>query len=384
MNLSFRTPGQLVRLSVAAAQASASKLLDLRVGSTLLAVFEANSLVASWVQDQVIRVLRTTRLATASGDDASSFVADFGMTRFPASASSGTVTFERLAPVGSATVPVGSRLRTADLSQSFLVTADSSHELFDPAVASGAGGYVMPSGLRTATLPVVAELAGAAGDVEAGSIVVLSGVIPGIDVITNAATLQGGNDAEGDRALKIRFPLYIASLSKATKIAIEAAIAGVQQGLSYTVVENYDEAGVWCPGFFVVTIDDGTGSAPDSLLTAVYSAVDAVRAFTVRFAVHRPTAVTVNVTLTVSLAPGANRAAAIATVATAIRNFIGGLGIGQTLPFSRVAAVAYAASPFVTNVHGVNVLRTGDTGGGMVDIEITASGRILAGTVSVS
>ena len=82
----------------AAVEASATQLLDLTVGSTLRAVLEANASIGLWMQWLILLVLRTTRAATSNGADLDSWMADLTLTRLPAVAATGIVTFSRFTP----------------------------------------------------------------------------------------------------------------------------------------------------------------------------------------------------------------------------------------------------------------------------------------------
>ena len=64
---------------------------------------------------------------------------------------------------------------------------------------------------------------------------------------------------------------------RATPVAVGYAISSLQQGLRYTIAENVDTSGAARMGNFVVTVDDGSGNPPSSLLGTVAAAVDAVR-----------------------------------------------------------------------------------------------------------
>ena len=126
MQLSLRTFNTLVQSMAAAVEASATQLLDLTVGSTLRAVLEANASIGLWMQWLILQVLRTTRAATSSGADLDSWMADLTLTRLPAVAATGIVTFSRFTPGMSALIPAGALVRTADGTQTFAVSADTS------------------------------------------------------------------------------------------------------------------------------------------------------------------------------------------------------------------------------------------------------------------
>ncbi|HHW4679686.1 MAG TPA: baseplate J/gp47 family protein [Xylella sp.] len=52
-------------------------------------------------------------------------MADYGLTRLPASAASGVVTFSHFTPTHQAVLPVGALVQTADGTQQYAVTVDA-------------------------------------------------------------------------------------------------------------------------------------------------------------------------------------------------------------------------------------------------------------------
>src|SRR3954452_7990670 len=106
MNLSLKTFSQLIEDMGAMLQSSATALVDISVGSVIRAIFEANASVALWMQWLILQVLQTTRAATSSGSDLDSWMMDFGLTRLPASPSSGTDIFFCFANSLSSVLPV--------------------------------------------------------------------------------------------------------------------------------------------------------------------------------------------------------------------------------------------------------------------------------------
>lgn len=373
MQLSLQNFTAMVEQMAAAVQGAASQVLDLTVGSVLRAVLEANASLGLWLQWLIVEVLQMTRLATSQGADCDSFGADFGFIRLPAVAATGTVSFGRFAPVLSAFVPVGATVITSDGSQSFTVTADPTKAAY----SAQAGGYILAAGIGSIDLPAVASAAGAAGNVQAGAIGLMASAVPGIDTVSNPAPLAGGVDAESDAAFKLRFGNYLASLSRATRGAIEAAVAGVQQGLSVVISENIDQTGAPSPGNFIVTVDNGSGAPPSSLLAAVQQAVEAVRPVGTRFAVQGPVVVAANIAMTLSLAPNAVPQNAISAVTNAIGAYIAGLEVGVTLPYSRLVQLAYDASSAVINVTDTML------NDGITDLTPPLFGVVRAGTISV-
>ncbi|MBN8871901.1 MAG: baseplate J/gp47 family protein [Rhodospirillales bacterium] len=109
-------------------------------------------------------------------------------------------------------------------------------------------------------------------------------------------------------------------------------------------------------------VDDGSGTPSDTLLDAVRGAVDEVRPLGSRFTVRRPNVLGVNIGVTLQMDQDADRSQVVAAVQDAITTFVNGMVVGATLPVTRVAQLAYGASPSVTNVTSVAL------NGGMQDI----------------
>jgi uncharacterized phage protein gp47/JayE len=374
MQLSLQNFSTLVEGMVASVQGAAQSLMDLTVGSVLRAILEANASIALWLQWLIVQCLATTRLATSSGTDCDSFGADFGFTRLPAVAASGQVTFSRFTPSTSAFIPVGTVISTAANTQSFLVTADPTNAAYSAAT----GGYTLAAGVASLNVAVVASAAGSAGNVQPGAIALLSSAVSGVDTVTNAEALTGGIDAESDTAFRSRFGNFLVSLSRATNIAIGSTISGIQQGLSYAINENIDQAGATQMGHFVVTVDEGSGNPPASLLSTVQQAVDAIRPVGTSFAVQGPVVAPANVAVTLTTATGSSHATAVAAVATAIEAYIASLPVGAVLSYTRLAQLAYGASSAVTNLSGLLL------NGGTADLSPPLFGVVRAGTVTVA
>jgi len=374
MQLSLQNFTTLVENMAAAVQGAAASLLDLAVGSVLRAILEANASLALWLQWLIVQVLATTRLATSTGADCDSFGADFGFYRLPAVAAAGFVTFSRFSPSIAALIPVGTDVATTANTQGFTVTTDTTN----PAYSAACGGYVLAAGVGGVTVPVAASVAGSAGNVQPGAISVLSSAVAGVDTVTNSLALAGGQDAESDAAFRTRFGSYLASLSKATDVAIGVAITSIQQGLTYVISENIDQTGATQMGHFVVTVDDGSGAPPASLLSTVQGAVDAVRPVGSSFAVQGPVVSPADVSMTIANLEGVSHQLMVAAVARAIETYIASLSVGATLNYTRLAQLAYSASGSITNVSAVLL------NGGTADLVPPLFGVIRTGIVTVS
>ena len=374
MQLPLQTFSSLVQNMAAVVQSAASELMDLTVGSTIRAILEANASVALWMQWLILQILQMTRAATSVGADLDSWMADMSLVRLPAVPAVGTVAFSRYTPTSSSLIPAGALVRTGDGTLTFAVTVDKYNSVWDEQL----NGYTIGPGISSVIVPIVAQAAGSAGNVLPNTISLIATPMPGIDLVTNPVATQSGLDAETDAAFRLRFQNYLLSRSRATISAIEYAITSVQQGLNYQIAENVDPSGAARAGSFVVTVDDGSGYPPSSLLSTVYSCVDAVRPVGSIFCVQPPNVIQADITLSLSIAAGENGVAVASALVAAITDYVNSLRIGDLLPLTRIAQVSYDASAMVTNVSQILLNDAAS------DLVPGLAGIIRAGTVSVN
>ena len=373
MQLLLRNFSTLVEQTAAAVQGSAAQLLDFTTGSVLRAILEANASLGLWLQWLILLVLQTTRLATSSGSDADSFGADFGMTRLAAIGAQGSITFSRYTPTMAALVPIGASVTTSDSTTQFTVGIDTTNAAWN----ASQNGYMLGIGVASVTVPVTATVTGSAGNILPGTISLITSALAGIDTVTNLFSLTGGLDAESDAAFRLRFQSFINSRTRATVQAISYAATSIQQGVNCSVQENTDGYGDYAPGKFIVTVDDGSGSPPAALLTAIQVGIDAVRPVGSIFAVNGPTVLPADIALTLVIASGSNSANAIAAVSSAITTFVNTLPVGSSLSYTRIAQIAYDASLAVTNVIGLTMQ------GGAADLNAGPATVINIGSLAI-
>jgi len=85
---------------------------------------------------------------------------------------------------------------------------------------------------------VRAIVVGIDGNVSANSLIVLRTNIPNIVSINNSSAFSDGEDEESDLDRKARFSLYIQSLARATKAALEYAARTVDQVVAATAIDD--------------------------------------------------------------------------------------------------------------------------------------------------
>jgi hypothetical protein len=351
MILNLKGFSQLIEDMGAALQSSASNVIDVSVGSVVRAIFEANASVVLWLQWLLVQVLQSTRASTSSGPDLDSWMLDFGLTRLPAIASTGIVTFSRFTTNLPATLPVGTLVKTTDGSLSFSVTEDQSISIWQ----ASSSAYILPSGVVSADVPVVCTSNGMIGNVLTGSITIIAASLPGIDLVYNANPCSNGADPEDDQAFRGRFQGYIASRSRATLVAVQNAVANVRQCLNVSIMENTDSSGNPETGSFLVVLDDGTGYPSADLLSMVASAVDAVRPIGTRFSVIAPGVLVVSVTMSAGLISTAIPSQIIASIRNHVASYLDALPIAAGASITRVAQSAYLAGSTVINISNVEL-----------------------------
>ena len=390
MALNTQSFTRIVEQQVAAIQSAVTALggvLRFVVGSLELARVEAIAAVAMWLQSLVMQLLSVTRLSTSTGNDIDTFIADFGCPpREAAVASTGQVTFSRFTATAQATILAGTytansngvggsysggvMLLTADGTQQFQVIPDSTQTYWNAA----ANAYVIPAGVASAQVTVQAQNAGIQSNVAAGTITTISTAIQYVDTVTNASAFTNGVNQESDSAVQARFQTYVSGLRAAIKAAVESAIAGVQQGIQYEIVENQTLAGASQPGYFYVVISPYT----NTLKTAVYSAIDAIRGLSITFDVFAATQVTANITATITAASGYTLANVEAAVQTALDNFIASIPLGGTLEWTQIFQIIWGVPGVAT------VANTMTLNGGTADLPAGANGALVAGTITIN
>lgn len=373
--LTLKSFASLVSDQAAAIQARATALVDLTIGSVLRSFIEAVAAEALALESSIVYTMSLTRAATSQGTDLDSWWNDYGLTRLGASFSAGTVTFSRFSTVAAGLVPIGTTVRTLDGTQTFTVRLDATNTAY----SSSQNGYILAIGISQVTVPVIANIPGPGANAAAGTIGLISSSTPGIDTVNNVAALTGGATAETDAAGRLRFIAYLASLSKGTEAAITFAITSLQLGAACSIIENEDPAGNLVYGFFIVTVDDGTGAPSASLITNAAAAVEITRAVgCARYGVLAPIIVNVSISLAIAVAQGYDNNATAGTVGNAIAAYVDSLALGAPLPYTRISQLAYDASAGVTKAESVLL------NNGTVDIIVTKRNVIKLLTIAVS
>lgn len=372
MALNVQTFKNFVDTMTSTLSNSTAKVTNLRSGSVALAIIQAVAANALSLQQMLVSVYNTCRLATSTGADVDSFVGDWGMTRLPAGASDGLVTITRQLTTNELTVAPGGICQTPTSGIQFQLIADATGLANWDSVRQV---YFFPPGVNSISARVQAVVAGSAGNVSANTITQMVSGFVGVNSISNPANFVNGSDQETDGALKLRFVKFVSSLATADLSAIEAAIESVQPNSSYQIIEyKHFDGTAWAAGFTIVA-DDGTGNASLTFINGITTAVEAVRAAGAEFAVQKPTNVPINVAVTISTASPSALVATQNAVTQALTKYVNTLGVGNTVSYVLLANVIQTTSG-VLAYSGLTV------NGGTTDIAITQTQLAQIGTVT--
>lgn len=227
------------------ARTSLNDVVDTSVFKHLLAA-TARELDEAYYQ--MARVPDMFSVDTAVGEDLDARAAEVqpdGISRVLAVKSTGQVQFSRNGTSGTVTVPAGTRVSTA------------AEQVFVTTVAVTINNGDQDSALATA----VAAVAGAAGNVAAGTITRFENRPAGVDTVTNPATFVGGLDVESDDSLRRRIKAHIRSLPRSTPQALEFAAVGITVSNGQRVAFAHVVEDALNRGEVTLYIDDGSGTA---------------------------------------------------------------------------------------------------------------------------
>jgi uncharacterized phage protein gp47/JayE len=143
---------------------------------------------------------------------------------------------------------------------------------------------VLLSGTTSIEAQVVAETAGSAGNVGAGSIVLFTSALLGAETVTNATATSGGSDQETADAQQVRFSEYIVSLARSPINGLEAGAktATLVDATTGLITEKVAMAKVVEPyltgaspvGMVTLYIDNGSGGASSALVDRTQQVID--------------------------------------------------------------------------------------------------------------
>jgi len=327
------------------------RLTDRNPGSVLRTMAESFAREFAVLSRQLEQVYDAAFVDTAAGRDLDQLVALVGLERRTQLFASGEVVFSRSTPApGEITIEEGTRISTSDVPGVTVVTTES---------------RTVRTGSLSATVPVRAELAGAAGVAAAGTLTVIHRPILGITGVTNPEPTSFGGESETDDALRRRARRALDLAGGGTTGAIVGALASVEGIRDQDVRVTEDH--VSFPGVVKVTVavptlDEARTRRAVELLEAVrpagvrilHNLVPAptatadpgpgggaddgppVPASDVSDPVFSPMGVVAAVTPRSATLSADEKAALVAEVEAVIRAFVDTRGVGETVVYNQL------------------------------------------------
>lgn len=226
-------------------------LNDLTDSSIFKHVLAATARALDEAYYQLGRIPDLFSLDTAVGDDLDQRAREIQpalLARRQAVKATGTVIFSRTGTSGTVTVPGSTSVKTV-AGVTFLTTVS---------------GQILDTFSSSAPVPVVAAVAGAAGNVAINTITKFDAKPAGVETVTNPATLVGGADPESDDAFRARIRAFIATLARCTPEALEFISKGIQISSGKRVVYSHVFEDPIDRGEVVLYVDDGAGTAEET------------------------------------------------------------------------------------------------------------------------
>ncbi|WP_298516635.1 baseplate J/gp47 family protein [uncultured Nocardioides sp.] len=326
-------------------QSRQPELTDWTEGSNLDALAGEGAILADEVALVLVNLFRAHFIDTAEGDDLTALVSDrFGLTRKPATAAIGTVTFTRGSSSGTLLIPAGTQVSGEVDGDEVTFTTDADVYLVSGSIDAEATCTVL----------------GRAGNVAAGIIDTIDSVIAGDPDLTveNADIFAGGSPEETDPRLRDRARRYFQTLRKGTVGALEAGALGVA-GVEYATVDESHYA--WDDGGYVeIFIGDPDASANADLVAAVSLELVEWRAAGIKLVVTAAEREEIALEVQVTALRGADQTTIRAAARSALLAYInginddgeviGGLKVGETLRLSQLQARAIRVADDVVDV----------------------------------
>ena len=251
-----------------------------------------------------------------------------GLERRGAVKAKGTIRFSVAAAGGTdLTVPAGTVCATAGL------------ERFETTEAA-----VLKAGETWVEVPARAVEAGKAGNVPAGSILVMTAPPVGVGSCANPEAFSGGDDAEEDEELRKRvLETYRRMPNGANAAFYEQGALSFSQVAACTVMPK--KRGV---GTVDVVVATREGVPDEVLLSEIQDYFDQRREIAVDVLVKGPETVNVNVGIWVERAEGDDAAGVKAAVEEAVRGFFSGERLGEPILAAQLNQIVFT-TPGVAN-----------------------------------
>jgi len=338
-------------------------LTDVNPGSVVRTIVEAVSREMDFLYAQLNYVYEAGFIDTATGSSLDLVASILGVQRKSADPATGLVTFGRNTDPGDISVEqegidytfVGNSVewlaegKRPDTDSTFYVDYVT-YELITIPAGTSVSTYARrtedakvfettdervlkrtPQGRWEAIVPVKAMEPGKAGNVFAGSIVVMPQPLVGVEYVINRGDILTGVDAESDDELRERAKHALEVAGKATFSSLESAVKGVE-GVTSILIEDMPDGVLG-----VVKIIVQGGSPED-----IQRVIDETRAAGIRVEFTRPGIVNIDIDLTVNLVKGAVPSRVEKEVESKIRSYLSALDIGDDIVYNRVVNSAFS------------------------------------------
>ena len=201
-----------------------------------------------------------------------------------------------------------------------------------------------PEGLWEADIPVVALNPGRASNVFAGSLTVMAKPPVGVEYVINKHDILNGTDTETDVEFRERAKRALEMAGKATVIALKSAIEGIE-GVSGEVKVFDQPDGI--PGIVQIIASGGDDDE-------IRKTIEETRAAGIHVEFKRPVIIPLDLSLTLKMVEGIDRARARDEVEKGIRSYLGRLEIHETVVLNRVIQAALSV-PGIRDVKDVTI-----------------------------
>jgi hypothetical protein len=388
MATAIKSQQELYSIFINNLQSSAPDLTDINEGSIIDSLAGAQSLAAVEVQKLLLDRFQKTFFNTANDDDLEYLAVDhFGnaFARPVAVAAIGVVTFSRLTTAaGNILIPTGTVLKTKP-------DANGNVQRFatiSPVTITG----------LSINASVVAQVAGAAGNVQPATVVVIESTLLDSSIkVTNALAMAGGAEKQSDPQYRETIRNKVEAIRGATMGAIEAQAKTVTGVVTATGIENLQVvipysigSGLPVPGepWFRIPktslyIADANGTANQALIDAVSAAIALVRAAGVKINVIGATPLVLNWTAAITLNPSGPNYAELASnpqkLKDSMTQYLNAIPIGSG--FSK--PTANAAMLAIWGPGGTGDLTQFQTTIPSGDVAATAVQKLVAGVMGI-
>lgn len=330
-------------------------------GDVSEAMLHAAAAMADLVLSYLSQAFKETFLDGAEGEALTDLVDDhLGLQRQDSAPALVTVTFSRPSAAGGAgTIVAGTRVATGP-------TADGAQVVFATDANAVFGGADL-----SVSVTATAELVGASGNVDAGTVTkLLSEVFDSTITVNNPAGAAGGMEEEADSALRDRARTFWQVLARGT---LSALVYGAKLVPGVAVATPVESLGT---GLVKVRVADASGNGNLALAAQVAAELENWRAAGVAVEVESVSKQLVDLNLRLRVKQGFSVASVASLISASVTSRINELDVGETLYLDTVIAATIMVAP--SQILDVAFVGLGS------DIVPAATVVLRAGTITVA